>query len=167
MSRKSVALKFALVAGIGLAIAAPMVFSQTTPNAPAQSAASSTSSSAADDTAADKPVMPGPDRLWQVTSMTTVAGQAPSSTTASLCLSNDELKTPPVAITGPQCESQTFSANGNTTSWTTDCDAVKGTGSVTLAPDGQSFAGDIAASAAGQDMSIHVDGVVTGTCTKT
>ena len=164
MSRKSTAVKFVIIAGIGLAIAAPMVLSQT---APGDAASSASSSSAADDTAASAPVMPGPDRLWQVTSMATVAGQAPATTTASLCLSPDELKTPPVAITGPQCESQTFSANGNTTSWTTDCDAVKGTGSVTVAADGQSFAGDIAASAAGQDTSIHVDGVVTGTCTKT
>ena len=166
MPNKKNGLKFALAACAALAVAAPIVWSQTTPGITAQSAASSTSSSAADDTTADVPVMPGPDQLWQVTSMTTVAGQAPATTTASLCLSPDELKTPPVAITGPQCESQTFGANGNTTSWTTDCDAVKGTGSVTVAPDGQSFAGDIAASAAGQDTSIHVDGVVTGTCTK-
>lgn len=160
-------LKFALIACAGLAVAAPIVWSQTTPPATAQSSASSTSSSAVDDTTTSAPVMPGPDQLWQITSMTTVAGQAPATTTTSLCLSPDELKTPPVAITGPQCENQTFSANGNTTSWTTDCDAVKGTGSVTLAPDGQSFSGDIAASAAGQDTSIHVDAVVTGTCTKT
>lgn len=166
MSRNKNGLKFALAACAGLAIVAPFVRSQTAPSVPAQSAASSTSSSAADDTATSAPVMPGPDQLWQITSMTTVAGQPPATSTASLCLGLDELKTPPVAITGPQCESQTFSPNGNTTSWTTDCDAVKGTGSITLSPDGQSFAGDIAASAAGQDTSIHVDGVVTGTCTK-
>ncbi len=167
MSVKSSVLKIAIAVCLGVAVAAPIVWSQTTATTAQSSAASSTSSSAADDTTTNAPVMPGPDQLWQVTAMTTVAGQAPSTTTASLCLSPDELKTPPVAITGPQCENQTFSANGNTTSWTTDCDAVKGTGSVTMAPDGQAFAGDVAASAAGQDTSIHVDAVVTGTCTKT
>ncbi len=128
-----------------LALTAGVVWSQTTP-APT--------------------VTPGNASLWEVTTSTVVAGQPPKTATAKICATPDDLQSPPATITGPQCAGQLFSRQGNTISWTTGCDIGKGTGSLTLAPDKQSFSGDVTATTAGQDTTVHVSAVVTGTCTK-
>ena len=111
-------------------------------------------------------VTPGNASLWEVTNITIVVGQAPKTATAKVCATLDDLESPPVAVTGPQCAGQLFSSQGNTISWTTDCDVGKGTGSLIIAPDKQSFNGHVTAAKAGQDTTVHVSAVVTGTCTK-
>ena len=160
----------ASVAGILAAgLIAPVVWGQSEPSTPSAGQAVSSSFAVSPDPATEvaQPVQPGKDLLWQVTTLTTVAGQDPTTTTASVCLTPEELATPPVEISGPQCEPQMFNAVDHTVSWTNDCEAVKGTGSLNYAADGQSFAGDITVGTSAQDASLHVDGVVTGTCTKT
>ncbi|ESQ82647.1 hypothetical protein AEAC466_16025 [Asticcacaulis sp. AC466] len=160
----TLALTFASAAGFLFGVAGPALIDQVTPGTPP--AAASAVADVATDVVPDTAVLPGPDSLWEITTQTTVAGQAPTTTTASLCASAEDLKAPPVAITGSQCESQMFNPAGNTVSWTTDCEAVKGTGSLTLAGDHQSFSGDVVASSGGRDTTSHVTGKVTGTCTK-
>jgi len=160
----TIALTFTAAAGFLFGVVSPAVIDQVTPEAkptPATAAVANVSPEVS-----DAPVLPGPDSLWEITTVTTVAGQAPVTTTASLCASAEDLKAPPVAVTGPQCDDQTFSEAGRTVSWTTDCAAIKGTGSLTIADDGQSFGGDVTAAAAGQDTALHVMGKVIGTCTK-
>jgi hypothetical protein len=160
----TIALTFTAAAGFLFGVVSPAVIDQVTPDAeptPATAAVADTPPQMS-----DAPVLPGPDSLWEITTVTTVAGQAPTTTTASLCAGGEDLKAPPVAVTGPQCDGQQFSEAGKTVSWTTDCAAVKGTGSITVAEDGQTFGGDITASTAGQDTTLHVMGKVTGTCTK-
>jgi len=159
----SVTLAFTAGAGFLFGVATPAVFDQDKPSSPPAAA------QAVADTptqVSETPVLPGPDSMWQVTTQTTLAGQAPTTTQASLCANPEDLKAPPVTVTGPQCDSQKFNVDGDMVSWTTDCAAVKGTGSLTLAGDRQSFSGDVTASSAGQDAQMHVTGVVTGTCTK-
>ncbi len=160
----TIALTFTAAAGFLFGVVSPAVMDQVVPDPKPTAATSAVADTAPD--VSEAPVLPGPDSLWEITTVTTVAGQAPTTATASLCANPEDLKAPPVVITGPQCESQKFNADGKTVSWTTDCAAVKGTGALTIAGDGQSFGGDITASAAGQDTSLHVTGKVTGTCTK-
>ena len=160
----TIALTFTAAAGFLFGVVSPAMMNQVVPDPKPTSATSAVADTAPD--GGEAPALPGPDSLWVITTVTTIAGQAPTTTTASLCANPEDLKAPPVAVTGPQCDDQKFSANGKTVSWTTDCAAIKGTGSLTIAGDGQSFGGDITASAAGQDASLHVTGKVTGTCTK-
>ncbi|MFT4075825.1 MAG: hypothetical protein QM647_09870 [Asticcacaulis sp.] len=160
----TLALAFTGAAGFLFGVASPALFDQVPPDASPTPAAAAVAGSAPQ--VSDAPVLPGPDSLWEITTITTVAGQTPTTTTASLCASLEDLKAPPAAVTGPQCDGQQFSEARKTVSWSTDCAAVKGTGSITIAEDGQSFGGDVTASAAGQDTTLHVMGKVTGTCTK-
>lgn len=160
----TVALTFASAAGFMLGLAGPAVIDQTQPASTPPEAARAVADVAPVEN--DPTALPGPDSMWEVTTQTTLAGQAPTTTTSSLCANVEDLKAPPVSVTGPQCEGQMFSNEGATVSWTTDCAAVKGNGSLTVSGDHQSFSGDIVASSAGQDASIHVTGKITGTCTK-
>ena len=160
----TIVLTFTAAAGFLFGVMSPAVIDQVVPDAkptPATEAVANTPPEVS-----EAPVLPGPDSLWEITTITTIAGQAPTTTTASLCANVEDLKAPPVVVTGPQCDGQQFSEAGKTVSWTTDCAAVKGTGSLTIADDGQSFGGDVTAASAGQDTSLHVMGKVTGTCTK-
>ncbi|HTM81764.1 DUF3617 domain-containing protein [Asticcacaulis sp.] len=160
----TIALTFTAAAGFLFGVISPAVIDQVTPDAkptPATAAVANTPPEVS-----EAPVLPGPDLLWEITTITTIAGQAPTTTTASLCANVEDLKAPPVAVTGPQCDGQRFSEVGRTVSWTTDCAAAKGTGALTIADDGQSFGGDVTAASAGQDASLHVTGRVTGSCTK-
>lgn len=159
----TLALVFTAAAGFAFGVVSPAVMDQVVPD-PKPTVAAAVADTPPE--VADAPVLPGPDSLWEITTTTTVVGQAPTTTTASLCASPEDLKAPPVVVTGPQCDGQQFSEVGNVVSWTTDCAAVKGTGSLTIAADGQSFSGDVTASAAGQDATLHVMGKVAGTCTK-
>lgn len=160
----TLALAFTGAAGFLFGVVSPAVFDQVTPDPKPTAAASAVADTASQ--VSDAPVLPGPDSQWEVTTVTTVAGQAPTTTTASLCANIEDMKAPPVSVTGPQCDDQQFSETRRTVSWATDCAAVKGTGSITIAADGQSFGGDVTASTAGKDMSLHVMGKVTGTCTR-
>ncbi len=160
----TIALTFTAAAGFLFGVASPAIMDQVVPDPKPTTAASAVADTPPE--VSDAPVLPGPDSMWEITTVTTVAGQAPTTTTASLCANLEDLKAPPVSVTGPQCDGQQFSEAGKTVSWTTDCASAKGTGSLTVAEDGQSFGGDVAASAAGQDMSLHVTGKVTGACTK-
>ncbi len=149
---------FAIAAGI----AAPAVWSQTAStnvNTVHQDAMS-----ASPPQAAAAAALPGTAQLWQITRQTTVAGQAPTTQTVSLCTGPDDLKSPPVPLTGPQCPNQIFSADGGTVTWTADCDAVKGSGTLTVSSDNQSLSGDITDTAG--NATTHVTGVVTGTCNR-
>ncbi len=160
----TIALTFTAAAGFLFGVVSPAVMDQAVPDPKPTPATSAVADTAPE--VSEAPVLPGPDSLWEVTTITTIAGQAPTTTTASLCANVEDMKAPPVAVTGPQCDGQQFTEAGKTVSWTTDCAAVKGTGSLSVADDGQSFGGDVMASAAGQDASLHVTGKVTGTCTK-
>jgi len=160
----TLALAFTAAAGFIFGVVSPAVMDQVVPDPKPTTAASAVADTPTEVT--DAPVLPGPDSLWEITATTTVAGQAPTTETASLCANPEDLKAPPVVVTGPQCEGQQFSEVGKTVSWTTDCAAVKGTGSLNLADDGQSFSGDVTAATAGQDSTLHIMGKVTGTCTK-
>jgi hypothetical protein len=160
----TIVLAFTGAAGFLFGVVSPAVFEQATPDAKPTPATAAVADTVPE--VSDAPVLPGPDSLWEVTTVTTVAGSAPTTTMASLCANIEDLKAPPVAVTGPQCDGQQFIEAGKTVSWTTDCAAVKGTGSLTVADDGQSFGGDVTAATAGQDTSLHVMGKVTGTCTK-
>lgn len=160
----TIALTFASAAGFILGLAGPAVLDQAKPDAAPPVAARAVADVA--DSASEPAMLPGPDSMWEVTTQTTLAGQAPTTTTSSLCTNIEDLKAPPVSVTGPQCEGQMFSNEGATVSWTTDCAAVKGNGSLTVSGDHQSFSGDIVAASAGQDATIHVTGKITGTCTK-
>ena len=160
----TIVLTFTAAAGFLFGVVSPAVIDQVAPDAkptPATAAVADTPPEVS-----EAPVLPGPDSLWEITTITTVAGQAPTTPTASLCANAEDLKAPPVVVTGPQCDGQQFSEAGKTVSWITDCAAVKGTGSLTVADDGQSFGGDVTAASAGQDASLHVTGKVTGSCTK-
>lgn len=141
---------------------------QETGQAAPEASVASSSFAVSPDPATDAtpPPQPGKDLLWQITSLTTVAGQTPTTTTASLCLKPEELASPPVEVTGPQCGEPAFTAQDHTVSWSNDCDAVKGGGSLNYAADGQSFAGDITVVTAAEDVTLHVSGVITGTCDK-
>lgn len=108
--------------------------------------------------------LPGTAQLWQVTVQTTIAGQSPTTKSISLCTGPDDLKTPPVPLTGPQCPNQIFSANGGTVTWTADCETAKGSGSLTVSSDNQSLSGDMTDVLG--NATLHVTGVVTGTCNK-
>ncbi len=143
-------------------IAAPVVWSQTTGAAIDPSAQVAASSSPQASAAAAS--LPGTAQLWQLTRQTTVAGQTPTTQTVSLCAGPDDLKNPPVPLTGPQCPNQIFSADGGTVTWTADCDAVKGSGTLTVSSDGQSLSGDVTDTAG--NATTHVTGVVSGTCNR-
>ncbi len=82
----------------------------------------------------------------------------------SLCTGPDDLKTPPVPLTGPQCPNQVFSNDGGTIHWTADCEAARGSGSLTVSTDNQSLSGDVTDVTA--NSTTHISGVVTGTCNK-
>ena len=162
----------AIVAGVLAAgLAGSAVWGQAGPEKTAEAAAensgAASSFAVSPDPASDiaPPPQPGKDLLWQVTTLTTVAGQTPTTTTASLCLKPEELAAPPVEITGPQCGPD-FTAADHTVSWSNDCEAVKGGGSLNYAADGQSFAGDITVVTVAEDVTLHVAGVITGTCDK-
>jgi|GEM_PF-1191562 len=160
----TIALTFTAAAGFLFGVASPAFIDQVTPDAepaPATAAVADTPPRVS-----DAPVLPGPDSLWEITTVTTVAGQTPTTTTASLCANAEDLKAPPVAVTGPQCDGQQFSEADGIVSWTTDCAAVRGAGSIAIAKDGQSFGGDITVATAGQDTTLHVMGKITGTCTR-
>ena len=160
----TIALTFTAAAGFLFGVVSPAVMDQVVPDPKPTPATSAVADSAPD--VSEAPVLPGPDSMWEISTVTTIAGQAPATTTASLCASPEDLKAPPAAVTGPQCEGQKFTQAGKVVSWTTDCAAVKSTGSLTVADDSQSFGGDITASTAGHDTTLHVTGKVTGTCTK-
>ncbi len=155
-------LKAAAVAILAAAGSAPVVWSQTaaTHVDPVQQDATSASPPEAAAAAA----LPGTAQLWQVTMQTTVAGQAPISKSVSLCTGPDDLKTPPVPLTGPQCPNQVFSNDGGTINWTADCEAARGSGSLTVSTDNQSLSGDVTDVTA--NSTTHITGVVTGTCNK-
>lgn len=160
----TIALTFTAAAGFLFGVVSPVVMDQVVPDpkpTPATTAVADTTPEIS-----EAPVLPGPDSMWEITTVATIAGQAPTTITASLCANPEDLKAPPVAVTGPQCDGQQFSEAGKTVSWTTDCASVKGAGSLTVADDGQSFGGDATASTAGHDTSLHVTGKVTGSCTK-
>jgi hypothetical protein len=164
----TIALTFTAAAGFLFGVASPAFIDQMTPDAEPALAPTPAAAAVADTPpqVSDAPVLPGPDSLWEITTVTTVAGQAPTTTTASLCANAEDLKAPPVAVTGPQCDGQPFSEADGIVSWTADCAAVRGAGSITIARDGQSFGGDITAATAGQDTTLHVMGKVIGTCTR-
>ena len=108
----------------------------------------------------------GPDQLWQVTTQTTVDGSAPSSEKASVCVSSDQLNNPPIQITGPRYDGQTFTVNGNIVTWEGQCDTDHGRGKITYGANNQSFSGEVMKVVDGHRTHTHVDGQVTGGCTK-
>ncbi len=156
-------IKAAAVAVICAAIAAPVVWSQTasTNINPAHQDAMSASPPAA----AAAAQLPGTAQLWQLTLQTTVAGQTPTTKSVNLCVGPDDLKTPPVPLTGTQCPNQIFANDKGTITWTADCEAAKGSGSLTISSDNQSLSGDITDVLG--NATTHVTGVVTGTCNRT
>ncbi|MEI9902669.1 MAG: hypothetical protein WDN06_00795 [Asticcacaulis sp.] len=103
MSAKAL-LKAAIFIAIGACIAAPVVWSQTAPPAaPPATTQAQDAIAASPPRAAAAAKLPGTAQLWQVTVQTTVAGQTPATKSLSLCTGPDDLKTPPVPLTGPQC----------------------------------------------------------------
>jgi hypothetical protein len=67
-------------------------------------------------------------RLWEF-DLTTTTGEAPAETASTwVCLSQVDLASPPENLTGPRCEAQGFAREGDTLSWTADCEAARGNG---------------------------------------
>ncbi len=155
-------LKAAAAAIICAGVAAPVVWSQTA--SPAANPADPAAQAASPPAEAAAAALPGTAQLWQVTTQTTMAGQTPATKSISLCTGPDDLKIPPPALTGTQCPNQTFSSDGGTIKWVADCEAAKGSGSITVSSDSQSLSGDITDLLG--NATIHVSGVVTGTCNK-
>lgn len=112
---------------------------------------------------------PAPDsgasaKQWRITTTTATTGATPVTTALDLCVSPNDLRDPPQQITGPVCDKQTYTMDGNALKWTGTCDTAKGQGNIVFSDDGNSFSGDISSTVHGAAVTTHIDGRVTGTC---
>lgn len=111
-------------------------------------------------------IRPDPAQMWEVTSNTRIGNLPPATSTASVCISDNDLNRPPAELGGLKCEARDFRIEGNTLSWTGACGGAEGEGKLVFSEDRRSFTGTVTARQGGLQSVMAMSGRSTGACVK-
>lgn len=108
-----------------------------------------------------------PGFLWESTSQVVMEGMPmkPPPRTSKMCAAREWNRPPPGG--DPSCVSSNYSRTGNKVTWTVQCSgqmAMTGEGEITL--EGDTYSGQINATANGMSLKILLTGKKIGTCDK-
>ncbi|ESQ76949.1 DUF3617 family protein [Asticcacaulis sp. YBE204] len=106
----------------------------------------------------------GKDEAWEVTAMTRISGLSLPANTDTVCLSAEDRRNPPKALSSAQCPNQQITRDGNTVRWVAKCDKADATGQITFA--GDTLTGKVSGTKSGTRVDIDLSGRRVGNCTK-